>query len=228
MYEGTFDGSKVYLKRVRRHTLESPEISAKVCRGYYPLSHWPSLTTSQTFREEAVTWKYLDHPNVLRFQGVTTKPLQIISDWMPGGTLPEYIKKNPGADRIQLVGAAPNVLISDLPPQLSGVAKGLDYLHSRNVIHGVIKGVRDHPKSHFVRALIPGQRNILVDAEGRARIMGFRFAKVTPNEDSGQTVSNQHVGSKQWSAPEVLEDGEMSQKSDIFSFAMVMIEARHG
>ena len=67
-----------------------------------------------------------------------------------------------------------------------------------------------------------------MDAQGCARIMGFRFAKVTPSEDPDQTVPNQHVGSKQWSAPEVLEDGEMSQKSDIFSFAMVMIEARHG
>ena len=57
--------------------------------------------------------------------------------------------------------------------------------------------------------------------------MGFRFAKVTPSEDPGQTVSSPHVGSKQWSAPEVLEDGEMSKKADIFSFAMVMIEARH-
>ena len=114
------------------------------------------------------------------------------------------------------------------PPQLSGVAKGLDYLHSRDVIHGVIKGVRDHPKPRFVRVLILGQTNILVDAQGRAGIVGFRFAKVTPNEDPGQTVPNQHVGSKQWSAPEVLEDGEMSQKADIFSFAMVMIVARRG
>ena len=58
--------------------------------------------------------------------------------------------------------------------------------------------------------------------------MGFRFAKVTPGEDLGQTVSNQRVGSKQWSAPEVLADGGMSQKADIFSLAMVMIEVRHG
>ena len=82
-------------------------------------------------------------------------------------------------------------------------------------------------KSRFIHVLILGQTNILVDAQGRARIMGFRFAKVTPSEDPGQAVSIQHIRSKQWSAPEVLEDGEMSKKADIFSFAMVMIEARH-
>ena len=113
-------------------------------------------------------------------------------------------------------------------PQLFDVAQGLDYLHSHKVIHGVLKGVRDYPRLCFVRILIPGQTNILVDVQGHARIVGFRFAKVTPSEVPGQIVSNQHVGSKQWSAPEVLEDGEMSQKADIFSFAMVMIEACHG
>ena len=70
----------------------------------------------QTFREEAVIWKHLNHPNVSRFRGITTNPLQIISDRMPGGTLPEYIEGNPGADRIQLVGAAPNVFILCLTP----------------------------------------------------------------------------------------------------------------
>ena len=50
-------------------------------------------------------WKYLTHPNILTLLGVTTTPFQLISTWMPGGTLPEYIKKNPNADRLGLVGA---------------------------------------------------------------------------------------------------------------------------
>lgn len=49
-------------------------------------------------------WKQLSHSNVLALLSVTTAPLQFVSDWMPGGTLPEYIKNNPNADRLQLVG----------------------------------------------------------------------------------------------------------------------------
>ena len=58
---------------------------------------------SQTFCQEAVMWKYLTHPNVLPFLGVTISPLQLISDWMPGGDLPGYIEKHSDADRIELV-----------------------------------------------------------------------------------------------------------------------------
>ena len=37
-----------------------------------------------------------------------------------------------------------------LPPrQLSDVAEGLNYLHSCNMIHGGLKGVRDWPRSRL-------------------------------------------------------------------------------
>ena len=113
-------------------------------------------------------------------------------------------------------------------PQLSDVARGLDYLHSRNVIHGALRGVCDHPKSRSIRTLTPGQSNILVDAEGHARIMGFCFTEVTPNDGKVQPASSQRFENTQWCAPEVLGDEGMTKKADIFSLAMVMIEAGHG
>ena len=59
----------------------------------------------QIFCQEAVVWKRLTHPNVLSLLGVTVSPLQLISDWMSGGDLPDYLKKNPDADRLESVGA---------------------------------------------------------------------------------------------------------------------------
>jgi len=47
-------------------------------------------------------WKRLGHPNIVPFLGITPTPLQLISKWMPGGNLTEYIKKCPGADRLGL------------------------------------------------------------------------------------------------------------------------------
>ena len=41
--------------------------------------------------------------------GATIDPLQIVSEWMPGGTLPEYIKNNLDADRLGLVGISLDV-----------------------------------------------------------------------------------------------------------------------
>ena len=116
---------------------------------------------------------------------------------------------------------------SYLRRQLSDVASGLQYLHSRNVIHGDLKGVRDYSRSRFTAVLILVQSNIVVDADGGARIMDFRSAMVILDVDSGQADSSQHARSRQWSAPEVLGGGATSKETDIFSLAMVMIEVRH-
>ena len=48
-------------------------------------------------------WKQLRHPNIVPFVGVTTDPLQIVSEKMSNGTLTEFVNENPGANRISLV-----------------------------------------------------------------------------------------------------------------------------
>ena len=61
-------------------------------------------------------WKHLTHPNILPLLGVTVTPFQLISKWMSGGDLPDYLKKNSDADRLGLVGVTPVVLIQHLLP----------------------------------------------------------------------------------------------------------------
>ena len=56
-------------------------------------------------------WKRLNHPNIVDFRGVTLDPPQLVSKWMPGGELREYIKKNPGTDPINLVGSFPPAFV---------------------------------------------------------------------------------------------------------------------
>ncbi|KAF9643889.1 kinase-like protein [Thelephora ganbajun] len=107
VYLGVLGGSTVYVKRVRMYVAEGPQKVTKI------------------FCKEAVMWKRLKHPNIVPLLGVTITPLQLISTWMPGGNLPEYIKTHPNADRLEF---------------LSDVANGLCYLHSYNAIHGDIKG----------------------------------------------------------------------------------------
>ena len=106
--------------------------------------------------------------------------------------------------------------------QLSDVGGGLCYLHSRNVIHGDLKGVRDYSRFRFITVFILGQSNVVVDADGRARIAGFRFATVIAGVDPEQTSFGQ------WPAPEILKDGATNKETDIFNFAMVMIEVLCG
>jgi len=60
--------------------------------------------------------KHLEHRNIIPFLGVTTIPLQLISEWMPNGELIEYIKKHPSVDRLRLVCAPAVVFDPCLPP----------------------------------------------------------------------------------------------------------------
>ena len=57
----------------------------------------------QTFHQVTVVWKHLTHPNIVPLLGVTINPPQLISDWMPGGSLTEYISSHQDTDRMSLV-----------------------------------------------------------------------------------------------------------------------------
>ena len=56
-------------------------------------------------------WKYLKHPNVLPFLGATIDPPQLVSVWMRGGNLTNYLNKNADADELGLVGVPIVVMI---------------------------------------------------------------------------------------------------------------------
>ena len=97
-------------------------------------------------------WKRLDHPNIVPLLGVTASPLQLVSVWMTGGELPEYVNAHPHADRLGLVSICSAPMGTVLTArQLSDAADGLSYLHSHGIIHGDLKGVR---KTECSRSLL--------------------------------------------------------------------------
>lgn len=150
------------------------------------------------FCQEVVMWRYLKHPNILPLLSVTIFPPQLISVRMVGDLL-EYVGDKPGADRLSL---------------LCDVANGLNYLHSRGVVHGDIKGV-----------------NILVDIVDdlpHAYIGDLGIAIVTKNMDSRRPPTRQDTHTPRWSAPEVLREDNPGKESDVYSFGMVMLEVFTG
>ena len=66
-----------------------------------------------------------------------------------------------------------------------------------------------------------------MDDHGHACIADFGLATVARNMDSMQSDSP-HGHFSRWTAPEVLNGESYSKEADVFSFAMVMIEVRHG
>ena len=67
----------------------------------------------------------------------------------------------------------------------------------------------------MITVLMPvAQDNVLIDPAGHARVTDIGL------EDQGYTA--------RWDAPEIVDKGEKHNKAtDIFSFAMVMVEVGH-
>ena len=170
-------------------------------------------------------WRHLAHPNIVPFRGITLAPLQLLSDWMPGGNLNDYISQNPDADRIGLV--------SPSSPAPGGVLIPTSWKASSRVFTISIPATsfteisREYVpiEPRFVIVLTSSQSNVLVDDTNHPRIADFGFAMVARDLDSTWNSTPGHGHATRWTAPEVLTGvGGNSKGADVFSFGMVMIE----
>ena len=109
--------------------------------------------------------------------------------------------------------------------QLSDVAEGLRCLHSCDVIHGNLEGVRRRPVSRPIVELTPQQQTILVDTTSRARVTDIGLATGMQNPLPVHNPSTYYGHHAPWAAPEILHiPGACGKEGDVFSFAGVMIE----
>ena len=104
------------------------------------------------------------------------------------------------------------------------MAEGLNYLHANHTIHGDLKGAGSFSKPYQVALLTPNQPNILIDHNGRARLVDFGLASIVHGASSISTSRGQGYTAR-WTAPEILMGGNnVTREADIFSFGMVVIE----
>lgn len=125
---GTWNNKQVAFKTIRFQSAQDLKKGKKILWKLLPI------------------WKRLVHENVLSFHAADTSMSQLvlIYDWDHHGNIMQYLKYSPNASRSELVSVGLHLVhsaFSDQSLKLLQVAKGLQYLHSLEIIHGNLKGV---------------------------------------------------------------------------------------
>src|SRR5439155_6347884 len=124
----------------------------------------------------------------------------IVLELVPGQSL---------ADRITLGGRLDPVPAADVAAQ---VAEALDYAHGEGVVHRDVK---------------PG--NILIEAQGRARLVDFGIASALTGPHSDTTATGTVMGTLRYLSPEQLAGEPATAAADIWGLGTAlyeMLEAR--
>uniref|UniRef100_H2RUE1 Tyrosine-protein kinase n=1 Tax=Takifugu rubripes TaxID=31033 RepID=H2RUE1_TAKRU len=157
----------------------------------------PGSMSVEAFMAEANLMKSLQHDKLVRLNAVVTKeePIYIITEFMEKGSLLDFLKSDEG-NRVQL----PKLI--DFSAQ---TAEGMAYIEQRNYIHRDLRAA-----------------NILVNKALVCKIADFGLARII--EDNEYTAREGAKFPIKWTAPEAINYGSFTIKSDVWSFGILLTE----
>ncbi|KAK8846489.1 hypothetical protein M9Y10_020512 [Tritrichomonas musculus] len=146
-----------------------------------------------------------NHPTIIKFIGYSKVDFQeennvtIIMELATNGSLKEVLKKIQGNDGPKDYTNTTRQII------IVGVARGMKYLHDRNIIHRDLK-----------------TDNILLDEYFHPHITDFGLSKII---ELGHSHSQTKFGGTLvYEAPEILREEKYDKKVDVYSFGILMYE----
>ena len=141
----------------------------------------------ESFQREIYALSILVHPKLLKFYGYTEDPpFYIVTEYMPNGSVFTALRNTPE----KLTPTKRSLIALD-------VAKGIEFLHQRNIIHRDLKSL-----------------NVLLDSDYRAKICDFGMARLNSKDPKTGLIGTVH-----WMAPEVLMSSPTyDSKVDVYSF----------
>ncbi|XP_048573024.1 cysteine-rich receptor-like protein kinase 44 [Triticum urartu] len=151
-------------------------------------------------KNELVLANKLKHKNLVQLLGVCLQEKLLVYEYMPNGSLDTIIFNSEKAHQLDWMKRSMII---------SGIARGLLYLHQESrlkVIH---------------RDLKPS--NVLLDLDMNPKISDFGLSRAFGGDQS-MDVTKRAVGTLGYMAPEYAYHGQVSTKSDMYSFGVVVVE----
>ncbi|KIK79372.1 hypothetical protein PAXRUDRAFT_161435, partial [Paxillus rubicundulus Ve08.2h10] len=192
----------------------SIDVAVKAIRTY-SADDTDDVKKTKKLRRELKTWMNLEHVNILPLFGTSMnfgRFPAMVCPWLANGSLTSFLER-----RHDTLKTAERLAL------LVDVAVGLQYLHSRSIVHGDLSG-----------------SNVLIDGNGRACISDFGLSTLLTKIGGSTYATSGHAGGTlRWTAPELLdlqmpEDEESplhvfpTPQSDVYSFGRIMLQALTG
>ncbi|CAN6443553.1 unnamed protein product [Victoria cruziana] len=161
---------------------------------------------NKEFLNEICMISTLQHPNLVKLHGCCTEGSQLMLVY-------EYLENNSLAKA--LFGPPEDKLKLNWPTRYNictGVARGLAYLHEESMFKIVHRDIKS--------------ANILLDKKLNAKISDFGLAKL---DEGNESHSNTRiVGTIGYMAPEYAMRGHLTDKADVYSFGLMVLELVSG
>jgi eukaryotic-like serine/threonine-protein kinase len=153
----------------------------------------------ERFRREARTVAQLSHPNLV----------SVIDAGEDGGhpyIVFEYVEGETLKQRIERLGRLP---LDEAAAYAIEIGRGLAAAHAARMVHRDVK-----------------PQNVLIDAEGRAKVTDFGIAREL--ESDGLTATGRVLGTTDYVSPEQAMGHNVDARSDIYSLGVVLYEMLTG
>ncbi|KAF8115842.1 hypothetical protein N665_0025s0288 [Sinapis alba] len=156
---------------------------------------------AKEFKCEVEILSKIQHPNIISLLGYSTNDAArfIVYELMPNVSLEAHLHGSSRGSSITITWPMRMKIALD-------IARGLEYLHERchpAIIHRDLKS-----------------SNILLDSNFNAKISDFGLAVVNGPKKKNLKLS----GTVGYVAPEYLLDGQLTEKSDVYAFGVVLLE----
>ncbi|KAK9998473.1 hypothetical protein SO802_018076 [Lithocarpus litseifolius] len=155
------------------------------------------------FVVEVLTLSLADHTNLVKLIGFCAEGDQrlLVYEYMPLGSLENHLHDLPPGRKV--IDWNTRMKIA------AGAARGLEYLHDKMKPPVIYRDLKCS--------------NILLGEEYHPKLSDFGLAKVGPSGDKTH-VSTRVMGTYGYCAPDYAMTGQLTFKSDIYSFGVVLLE----